>query len=139
MNDTERYNDIIGLPYRKSKKHPPMSEGDRAAQFSPFAALKGYEDEIEEAARFVDGRLELDESRVNAINDLLVLLKAKVHECPTVRVTYFRSDARKEGGEFITLSGKCRRIDEFKRTLFVGEVGIPFDDIVDLEHIPVSS
>ena len=134
MNETDRYNDIIRLSRPQSKKHPPMSEVDRAAQFSPFAALKGYEDEIEEAVRFVDDRLELEESRMSAINEVLMLLKAREHEHPAVRVTYFKNDVRKEGGEFITLTGKLVRIDEHRRLLYLEET-VPFDDIVEIELV----
>ena len=44
-----KYDDIIDLPHHVSKRHPQMSMQSRAAQFAPFAALTGFEDEIEEA------------------------------------------------------------------------------------------
>lgn len=47
----EEYKDIINLPHHVSKKHPQMSIEARAAQFGAFAALAGYEDEIEEMAK----------------------------------------------------------------------------------------
>lgn len=46
-----KYDDIINLPHPTSKKHPRMSRQNRAAQFSPFAALTGYDAEIREMAR----------------------------------------------------------------------------------------
>ena len=45
------YDDIINLPHPTSKNHPRMSLYNRAAQFSPFAALTGYGDVVEETAR----------------------------------------------------------------------------------------
>lgn len=54
------YDDIIDLPRPKSK-HEPMPMSDRAAQFSPFAALTGYGDAIDETARLTDHRIELSE------------------------------------------------------------------------------
>ena len=48
---TENYDDIINLPHPSSTKHPRMSMYNRAAQFSPFAALTGYEKAIEEARK----------------------------------------------------------------------------------------
>ena len=45
------YEDMLELPHPVSRKHPQMPLADRAAQFSPFAALTGYEDVIEDAAR----------------------------------------------------------------------------------------
>lgn len=133
MNDTERYNDIMGLPHHRSKKHPPMPEGDRAAQFSPFAALKGYDEEIEEAARFVEDRAETDEAHAVALNDTLNLLKAREREHPEVRIVFFKKDERKEGGEFITLVAQIQKIDESRHILHTEGAYIPFDDIVELE------
>ena len=135
MNKSNRYDDIIDLPYKKSKKHPPMPEEDRAAQFSPFAALKGYEDEIEEAARFVDGRVELDEARIFAINECLVQLKSEEKSNPLVSVKFFRPDERKEGGEFVTVSGRIKKVDGRRRLLVLEEESIPFDEIVEVERM----
>ncbi len=43
------YEDISGLPHHVSPKRHHMSNHDRAAQFAPFAALTGFEEEIDEA------------------------------------------------------------------------------------------
>ena len=56
-----KYDDIIHLPHPTSKKHPRMSIRDRAAIFSPFAALSGHGAAIAETARLTDRRMELDE------------------------------------------------------------------------------
>lgn len=53
-----KYNDIINLPHHISSKHPQMSIDARAAQFAPFAALTGYEDEIVKAEKLVDEKIE---------------------------------------------------------------------------------
>ena len=132
MNDAEKYNDIIHLSRPKSKKYPPMSEVERAAQFSPFAALKGYDEEIEEAARFVEDRRELDEDHLFAMSEALLLLRAKGGR-PTIKVTFFKRDERKEGGAFTTLSGKVKKIDEDRRLLQIEGEMVPFDDIVEIE------
>lgn len=50
LTETHRYDDIIGLPHRRSQTHAHMSMHNRAAQFMPFAALTGYETVIEHAA-----------------------------------------------------------------------------------------
>ena len=47
----ENYEDIINMPHHVSKKHPRLSMDKRAAQFTPFAALTGYEEEIEEVVK----------------------------------------------------------------------------------------
>ena len=48
LKDEHKYDDIINMPHPVSKKHPQMAAIDRAAQFSPFAALTGYEKTLEE-------------------------------------------------------------------------------------------
>ena len=63
-----RYDDIIGLPHHRSKTHPPMAIGDRAAQFAPFAALTGYKDALGETARLTDARPELSEEQLSELN-----------------------------------------------------------------------
>ena len=135
MKDTDRYNDIIDLLHHRSKRHPPMPAGDRAAQFSPFASLRGYDEEIEEAARFVDDRLEADEERMAAVNEALLLLKTRESERPAVQVTFFKADARKEGGAFVTLAARLKKIDEGHRLLCTEEENIPFDDILEIEML----
>lgn len=45
------YQDIIHLPHHVSETRAQMAIADRAAQFSPFAALTGYDAAIEEAKR----------------------------------------------------------------------------------------
>ena len=58
MNDSHQYDDIIALPHHVSETHPHMPLIDRAAQFSPFAALTGFEEEIEETGRIAADRAE---------------------------------------------------------------------------------
>jgi hypothetical protein len=55
-----KYDDIINLPHPTSTKHPRMSLYDRAAQFSPFAALKGHDDAIEDTARLTNSMTDFD-------------------------------------------------------------------------------
>ena len=63
----KNYDDIINLPHHVSDHHPRMSMSDRAAQFSPFAALTGYEQAVQETARRVDGKLEIASGSVENI------------------------------------------------------------------------
>ena len=53
------YDDIINLTHHVSKKHPRLSMEKRAAQFAPFAALTGYEDEVTKTAEITESKLEL--------------------------------------------------------------------------------
>ena len=128
-----KYDDIIDLPRPKSA-HEPMPMGDRAAQFSPFAALTGYEDAIDETARLTDARVELGESAVEELERKLTDLAARISERPEISVTYFVPDARKEGGAYVTRTGTLKRIDELGRELvFADGVRIAVGDIISVE------
>lgn len=133
MRETDEYNDIIGLPHPTSKKHPRMSALDRAAQFSPFAALKGYGEALDETARLTHERIVLDEESKAAVNEKLLALKETEREHPQVRITYFRPDARKAGGEYVTAEGQLRRLDEYRRKLILTGEEIPIEEILSLE------
>lgn len=119
MNEINRhrYDDIIDLPHHVSKTHPQMSLRDRAAQFSPFAALTGYEDAVGEAARLTDRRRELDEEQTARLERRLSLLTGIAAERPEIEVTYFLPDGRKSGGQYMIVRGTLRRIDETEKTL----------------------
>ena len=128
-----KYDDIIDLPRPKSA-HEPMPMGDRAAQFSPFAALTGYEDAIDETARLTDARVELGESAVEELERKLIDLAARISERPEISVTYFVPDARKEGGAYVTRTGTLKRIDELGRELvFADGARIAVGDIISVE------
>ena len=128
-----KYDDILDLPRPKSA-HEPMPMGDRAAQFSPFAALTGYEDAIDETARLTDARVELGESAVEELERKLIDLAARISERPKISVTYFVPDARKEGGAYVTRTGTLKRIDELGRELvFADGARIAVGDIISVE------
>ncbi len=114
-----RYEDIIDMPHPISRNHPPMAIADRAAQFSPFAALTGYEDAVWETARLTDERRDLDEDLRVRLNEKLMLLQQKSAEQPKVSITYFVPDARKEGGSYETLEGNIKRIDTYGKVIIM--------------------
>ena len=121
MNDRmecHRYDDVINRQHPTSKKHPRMSNMNRAAQFAPFAALAGYEESIGETARLTDRKRELGEDDVEEINVKLNFIQEHIKEHPEVTITYFKPDERKEGGEYITVTGRVRWIDEVGKILF---------------------
>ena len=127
------YDDIIDLPRPKSA-HEPMPMSDRAAQFSPFAALTGYEDAIDETARLTDARVELGESAVEELERALAGIAARISERPDVTVTYFVPDGRKSGGVYVTRTGALKRIDELERALvFADGARIAVGDIISVE------
>ena len=113
MPSKTNYEDIIHLPHHVSKTHPPMSMDDRAAQFSPFAALTGFGASIQETARLTHEKLELEE--------------------PEVAVTYFCPDARKSGGAYVTADGTVQKIDlDGRRIVMADGTAIAMDDILDI-------
>ena len=132
MNNYE-YDDIINLPHHVSATRPRMSMIDRAAQFSPFAALTGYDAAIKETGRLTDERIELsDESRA-ALDRKQQLLMDNLADRPEVSVTYFVPDERKSGGAYITVTGQVKKVDEFERLLIlIDSTKIPLDEIHDL-------
>ena len=115
--DYHRYDDVIWRQHPTSKKHPRMSRMNRAAQFAPFAALTGYEESIKETARLTDHRIELSEYEIEELNAKLNFIQEHIKERPEVTITYFQPDERKEGGVYITATGKVRRIDEANKVL----------------------
>lgn len=128
--DMQRYDDIIHLPHHQSGTRPHMSLHDRAAQFSPFAALTGYDAAVEEAARLTEQKLELSEEEKAAIGAKLTGIKEHIKERPEVTVTYFVPDERKAGGTYVTVTGIVRRIDDFERVVIMQDRSrIRIDDI----------
>ncbi len=115
--DWLRYADIIDKPHHVSKKHKSMSMEERAAQFSPFAALTGYEAAVKETARLTDEQEELDEDEKALINESLQKLYRHIAERPQVTVTYFEPDERKEGGSRKKITGRLRKINEDSQLL----------------------
>lgn len=131
--DEHRYDDIINMPHHQSATHPHMSMMDRAAQFSPFAALTGHEDAIKETARLVDRRIELDEDILCKLDEQLQLIRANIEKHPSVVITYFLSDERKEGGTYVTVSESVKKIDEYEQVIILQNgTRISMGDIVDI-------
>ncbi len=128
-----KYDDLIDLP-RPPSGHAPMSRIARAAQFAPFAALTGYDAVVEETARLTDRRIELTDEHIAAINAKLSYLAEHIDTAPPVTVTYFLPDRRKNGGEYVTVSGVIDEIDEVRAaiTLACGTC-IPMGDLLALE------
>ena len=129
-----KYEDIINQKRPISKKHPPMPLEERAAQFAPFAALTGYEETITETAREVDKRIELDEEAQNTINRKIQELKQQIVTKPIVSITYFQKDLRKKGGEYVTVTEKIRKIDDYKKIIVLeNKTEIPIGEILDID------
>jgi len=128
------YDDIINLPHHTSASRPHMSAHDRAAQFSPFAALTGYDSAITETARLTDKRVELDEYSKAALNGKLSMIQEQLDEQLDVSITYFQPDNKKSGGTYITAAGCVKKIDEYERTVVMRDATqIPIEDILAIE------
>lgn len=127
------YDDIIQLPHPTSAKHPRMPLSNRAAQFSPFAALSGHGEALAETARLTDRQIELSEDDKTVLDQKQHILLEHIKEHPQISVTWFRPDEKKDGGQYITTTGCLKRIDEFNQILFLeGDVKIPLTYVVDL-------
>lgn len=127
------YDDIIHLPHPVSKTHSRMSMIERAAQFSPFAALTGYGAAIKETARLTDRKLELDEETQALLDLRQHFLLEHLAQRPEVTITYFEPDAHKEGGSYQTITARVKKLDEYQRLLILeGGRSIPLDDIAAL-------
>lgn len=128
---TGPYDDILHLPHPTSKRHPRMPIVDRAAQFSPFAALTGHKAAIEETARVTDRRIELDEDAKEQLDQTLQLLLERIDEQPEITVTWFSPDKKKAGGQYHTATGKLKRIDtQESRLILTDGTQIPLEDLL---------
>lgn len=127
------YDDIIKLPHYVSKKRPQMSMEDRAAQFSPFAALVGYESEIAETNRQVEQLSDLDENYLCELDEKLRYVQVRIAEQPLVEITYFVPDRVKCGGSYKTVRGNVCKLDKDNRLLcFKDKSAVKIDFITNI-------
>ena len=142
FNAREVYGDIIDLPHwEPNARHPRMSLHNRAAQFVPFAALTGYEEMIDEETRLTDSRIELEEGQTDLLSRKLNRIDGAIvsgHR-PTVSVTWFIPDEKKQGGRYSTVTAQIKRIDAANQKMVLITKDrpelpetIPFDQIMDL-------
>ena len=144
---TKKYDDIINLPHYEPKNHPRMAPEKRAAQFAPFAALTGYGDAVEEAARYTEREMTLSQDELEELDRKMSLLLARAQQDAAqqdpgaepdrnleIRILYFKPDEKKAGGSFLEARGRIKKI-EYQRRHFLMEDGtkIPFDHIIDLD------
>lgn len=131
--NAHEYDNIINTPHHQSYFRPHMSNYDRAAQFSPFAALTGYEDAVKESSRLTAKRFEHDEYSLNILNKKLNIIKESLAKEPNLSIVYFVSDKAKTGGSYVTHLGAVRRIDEYAKLLIMKSGStIPIGDIFEI-------
>lgn len=128
------YEDILNLSRPVSKTHPPMSLLDRAAQFSPFAALTGYDAAVAETARLTERPLELDVDAKAELNEKLLTLRTHLSQSPQITVTYFVPDDRKAGGSYVTVTSTVRKLNSLEKWLLLEDgTRVFFGDMISLE------
>ena len=129
-----KYDDIIDLPHPTSQNHPRMSLYDRAAQFSPFAALTGHSAAIAETGRLTDRRVELAEYEMARVDAELQRLQELLPGGPTASITYFVPDERKNGGSYQTVTGEVKRIDAVSGMIQMSDRReIPIEDVFSIK------
>ena len=129
-----RYDDIVGLPHPTSRRHPRMPIRERAAIFSPFAALSGHGAAIAETARLTERRMELDEDTRAELDRRQAILLEHMDEQPEITVTWFQPDERKDGGAYLTATGRLKKFRELERILLLTDgTEIPLQNVVALE------
>lgn len=129
-----KYDDIINLEHPKLK-HPRMSIYNRATQFSPFAALTGYENAVKETARLTDKKIIVDEETKVILDTKLQYIESIITEKPYITITYFIKDKLKNGGSYNTYSNNIKKIDIIKKELvFLDNKKISINDIIDIDY-----
>ena len=130
--NAHQYDDIINLPHPTSANHPRMSLYDRAAQFSPFAALTGHDAAIKEAARLTEKKIEPSEDMISRLTEKLQIVADNLGT--EVTITYFVPDERKSGGAYVSYTGTVQRIDDYEHTLVMTDkTVIPIEQISEIE------
>lgn len=128
------YDDIINLPHPTSQRHPRMPIRDRAAIFSPFAALGGHGAAIAETARLTERQIELDEDAWAELDRRQAILLEHIDEQPEITITWFQPDEKKDGGAYLTTTGRLKKFRELERILLLTDgTEIPLQDVVSLE------
>lgn len=134
LKNTHKYDDIIDLPRPVSPCRCPMSSFDRAAQFSPFAALTGFEAAIEETGRLTDSKIELGEDGRAMLDEVMARLRQELPGQPEITVTWFVYDECKAGGRYVTCRGKAKRLDEYGGVLLLADgTAVPTKEILHLQ------
>lgn len=133
--ENHEYDDMLDLPHHVSANRPHMSAHDRAAQFAPFAALTGHGEAIRETERLTESERILDEDSMDILERKFEALSAHLGEAPTVKISYYQPDDRKEGGAYLTVSGRIKKIRKNERILILEDgTEIPFGRIMDIER-----
>lgn len=130
---THQYDDIIRLQRPDSGRRARMSLYDRAAQFSPFAALTGFDDAIAETGRQTQDRIELDRDALDRLDEQMQGLLEVLDSQPEAEVVWFRYDERKAGGSYVTTTGHVKKVDTYlERMIFTDGRSIPLGEVLSV-------
>ena len=133
MKYDRQYDDIINLPHHISKKHPQMSLYARSAQFAPFAALTGYEEAVKETARETNERIDIEDELKSILDGKLQIILEQIKNHPEISITYFIADSKKNGGEYVTVTGFVKKVDLYNQYIYlVDNNEIPINEIIDI-------
>lgn len=128
------YGDIMDLPHHVSARHPRMPLEERAAQFSPFAALAGHGEAVRETERITAPFAEPGEDKKELLNRKLLCLKEREREAPEIEATYYKPDERKSGGAYVTVRGQLKKVDtQGERLLFADGTAVLFERLWSVE------
>ena len=131
--DKHQYDDIINLQHYVSSYREHMSVLDRAAQFSPFAAVTGFDGAIKETARLTDHRIELDEVEKAILDEKLRIVQEQLSRQQEIELVFFRPDELKAGGGYISMSGTVKKIEGYEHVVVMQDgTRIPIEEIVDI-------
>ena len=131
-----KYDDIIDLPRHVSQTHAQMPLLSRAAQFSSFAALTGFDAAVSEAARLTETRVELDRDALDALDGTIRALSeaSAAGGAPEAEFRFFVPDERKDGGRYETLRGAVEKVDAYERRIVLSDGRrLSLEDIVSIE------
>ena len=133
MKYDRQYDDIINLPHHISKKHPQMSLYARSAQFAPFAALTGYEEAVKETARETNERIDIEDELKSILDGKLQIILEQIKNHPEISITYFIADSKKNGGEYVTITGLVKKVDLYNQYIYlIDNTEIPINEIIDI-------
>lgn len=131
---THKYDDIIDRKPPDSGRHVRMSLVDRGAQFAPFAALTGYDAVIAETARLTDQDTDLTEGSIAALDEKLRQIESRIRQTPAVALVCFRPDVRKDGGSYVRITGRVKKLDPYAQCLILTDQReIPFSTLKSIE------
>lgn len=125
-----KYDDIINMPHHISSNHKQMSLYQRAAQFAPFAALTGYDDEVKETARLTDKEIIIDEGLKALLDNKISIIQNNIKDKPLITFTYFVPDEKKNGGKYVDVTNNVKKINTVNQTIILVD-----NTVIDIKYI----